>query len=208
MSLPRLFVFIFWSVIFVTALPLQAREAKNPYEVHDVLTGKKFTEYWDVVTESPGVRNTTKTSQVNTKIVTSEKSIGTPFWWLRETKTGDDKQYYEEFLSEPPYGMSPEATAHGYMNVRDMATGEISESWPMFVSVQLFQGVRKITFKLYISNNRITEVTRVYHPQNYFYPYVEEWKVYKPGIMPENVPLTGVRSYFFETYVITSRKLE
>ena len=197
-------LFVIFFFFYTSSIAAQTRP--SPYEVHNVLTDQKNVEHWTVTSlKNTGVYITTKTLQSKPATTTLEKSTSTWSWWMREVRPYNEELYYEEFLREAPYQLAPGESTFGYMNVRDVQTGELRESWPLFLSVSLWKGVHKATFVLYISGNRIMEISRIYTPQNFFFPLVEDSKIFKPGISPRDVPTIGVLSYFFERYVVTSR---
>ncbi len=188
------------------ATNVHAQTASVMYEVENVLSGETFKERWTATRESgnPNILQTEKVTQVESPSTVQEKSMANPNWWIRVTRPQGEKEYYEEFLATPPFFLEPGETSFGYVNIRNASTNEITESWPLFVSVEKKNVMKMVLFTLFISNNRIMEVSRFYTGNMYTFPWVQQVKIYKPGIDPKTVPLVGVREHYFETFVVTS----
>lgn len=206
MMMLRIFLRTLCLLCLLNLVSVHAQTASLLYEVEDLLSGQKFKERWTVTQDSvdPDILQTAKVTQVQAPTTVREKSIESPYWWKRETRPERADEYYKEFLSTPPHLLNPGETTFGYVNLHEVKTDTIIESWPLFITVEMQNKLKKIIFTVYISNNRIMEVERFYTEDIYIFPLIQQVKIYKPGVDPKSVPLIGVRNHYFEAFVVTS----
>lgn len=207
MKLIQKFILGVFLLTSLYTVPLFAQTPLSTYEVHDVISGGTSEELWHTQadTNNPGVYITRRVMHLPSVVTTTEVSIVNRNWWLRRIQTKDAETFYEEFLASPPLLLEPGESSFGYIYVRDSKSGNLTETWPLFLSVELYRGAKKVTFTVYMSNNRIMEVSRFYVHENYFFPLIQEVKIYKPGVDPKTVPVVVNPGSYLDTYLRTKR---
>ncbi len=205
--LASILAYIVLAVTVFCVTPTFAQLPPSTYEVHDVLSGQKTKESWYTQGNRnvPGVFITQKVVQITTLVASTETSIATPSWWTRKTQERHKNVYYEEFLADAPFSLSPGESTFGYVYVKDITTDNVTESWPLFVAVSDDQGAKKIIFTMYLPENKIMEVVRVYVGANYFFPIYHQVKMYKSGVNPATLSDVVNPSAVLDTYLVAKR---
>ncbi len=202
----RQFFLTFFILISCVAQLSFAQTFKQVYEIHDLMRDTKVKETWEIIRNEKyeGQYITLRTTHTDEQLSTIEHTLISNYWWKRKLKTNSETAYYEEFLAIPPTDLEIGDSTFGYVYVHDSRSEEVKESWPMFVSIESYKGALLSRTTLYISNDRVMVVTRVYTKKNYFTPFIHEIKIFKPGIDPKSVPSVGKREDYLETHIITS----
>lgn len=204
----KILVQIVLTVLSFTALSAYSQITFGFYDVNDVLSGTKKTETWftQQVKPSLGIYFSKKVAVATAKNIEVETVVTVNNYWLRKVQVVDEKIYHEEFLTTSPNMVTPTETTYGFINVRNSITGEIIEAWPLFLTIESVGRGRKATFTTYLPNNQMKEVIRTFIDEGYFFPSIEEIKIYKPGVIASLVPKDIEPFLFLEKYTIARRK--
>lgn len=196
------------TVLGFTALSAYSQGVFGLYDVNDVLSDTKKAETWFVVRakNSPNMYISKKILTLTQESISTEITDITYNRWSRKVQTSNKEIYYEEVLASLPYELEPGESSYGYINVINNTTHKIIEAWPLFLTVDEVQGSKRATFTAYLPNNRIMEVVQIFVDEGYFFPSIQETKIYKSGVIPSTIPTIANPGWFLDTYIIAKRK--
>lgn len=161
--------------------------AQAVYSVTDVLDTKQSRlELWSLsIPQDEEVSYELTKEPFNKKSVSLEKQVQKD--WFKEIHQTGKPTYFRERLTKHPVIMRNGQTSYGYIEERDLTTGRLVNSFPVFYTVAGIGVWRRVTFKIYLPDGVEETVITDFDRNLYPLPFLESRVITQHGVIQSHL---------------------